>query len=82
MKISRKKYQFVLFDGCHKFYLIKDKKEKSEIIKNEGRSGIYSIEKLPKLWLKSCPLRFINENTTLKSIIPQCSRVKSIVITD
>lgn len=80
MKISKNKYKYVLFDGCHKFYLIKDNKELANIILDEGFSNdIYTIDRLPELYENSCPLRFINTYGTLKTIIPQFSKAKPII---
>ena len=58
MKISKNKYKYVLFDGCHKFYLIKDNKELANIILDEGFSNdIYTIDRLPELYEKQLPAK-------------------------
>lgn len=61
------------FDGCHKFYLISKEEEKAEA---EGYEyDIYPIEKLPKMFWNSCPLRFISKwdlSLNDSQIVPQC----------
>ncbi|MCL2143972.1 MAG: hypothetical protein FWH43_00535 [Endomicrobia bacterium] len=70
-RIDGKKYGNFIYDGCHKFYLVKDKKELETIDCND----LIRMDALPSIWRKSCPLRFINEYGTLKTIIPQYSGV-------
>lgn len=45
------------FDGCHKFYLLEGDEERVEL--EQCGYKIYPIEELPKLFWKSCPLRYI-----------------------
>ncbi len=76
-KISGKNvegYTHFIYDGCHKFYLLK-----SGILpqnfKDNGwkQSEVYPIDVLPDMYSKSCPLRFIDDAETYKTIVPQCS---------
>jgi hypothetical protein len=38
------------------------------------------MSELPSIWQKTCPLRFINTYGTLKTIIPQCSGIEHIEV--
>ena len=74
MVISGKKVsqKYVLFDGCHKFYLI----DSSKITKDMEERGysqtdIFPIDELPYVFYKSCPLRFIQTWKDYKTIVPQ-----------
>lgn len=77
--ISRKVaegYTHFLFDGCHKFYLLKS----GILTKNLKDSGweqrdVYPIDVLPDMYSESCPLRFIDEAETLKTIVPQFQNI-------
>lgn len=74
MVISGKKVtqKWFLFDGCHKFYLL-DSNKYTEDIKARGYSDtdIYPIEELPYAFYNSCPLRFIENWSDFKTIVPQ-----------
>ena len=69
-------YTHFLFDGCHKFYLLKSG-ILTENLKNSGweQSDVYPIDVLPDMYSKSCPLRFINEAETFKTIVPQFQNI-------
>ena len=78
-KISGKSvedYTHFLFDGCHKFYLLKSG-ILTENLKNSGweQSDVYPIDVLPDMYSGSCPLRFINEAETFKTIVPQFQNI-------
>ena len=75
LEINGKKFEekeFV-FDGCHKFYLISKEEDRAEA---EGIGyDFYPIEKLPKMFWNSCPLRFISKwdlSLADSEIVPQC----------
>ena len=53
------KSKMFAYDGCHKLYLINDKKSKQEAI--ELNYDIYDIKDLVYAFINSCSLRFINE---------------------
>lgn len=65
-----------LYDGCHKFYLLKSGKLTNDM-KSSGweQSNIHPIDVLPDMYWDSCPLRFIDEYETFKTIVPQCRGV-------
>lgn len=69
-------YTHFLYDGCHKFYLLKSGKLTTDI-KDNGyeQSSIYPIDVLPDMFWDSCPLRFIDTYDNFKSIVPQCRGV-------
>lgn len=74
MLISGKKVkqEYVLFDGCHKFYLI-DSKKITKDMKDRGycQSDIFPIDDLPYEFYNSCSLRFIQIWNGLRTIVPQ-----------
>lgn len=79
MEINTKKYRGFVFDGCHKFYLVEKTTTDKELADSYwDYNEIYNFDRLQGLWLSSCPLRFINTFTGLKTIIPQGSRIKTI----
>ena len=60
------------FDGCHKLYVLNDRKEENEA--KELGYNIYPISSLPKAFVRSCPLRFIDEwGGDFNTIVGQCS---------
>lgn len=74
-KISNKKvegYSYFLFDGCHKFYLLKSGILTADM-KDKGykQSDIYPIDILPDAFSCGCPLRFISTWDGYKKIVPQ-----------
>ena len=70
LEIKAKKFAF---DGCHKIYLLESLIDEEEA-KNE-EYNIFKIEKLPKIWEKSCDLRFIN-TWNLRQIVKQFSIIE------
>ena len=60
------------FDGCHKFYILNDQKAKREA--KELGYNICPINSLPETFVRSCPLRFIDEwGGDFNTIVGQCS---------
>lgn len=57
------------YDGCHKIYVIEDKKDEKEAI--DLCYSILGIKKLPETYYKSCPLRFISNWKLTKTYIEQ-----------
>lgn len=60
MKVNGKEIQGIgiAYDGCHKIYIIEDKKDELEAY-NDGYE-FYMLELLEKIYNNSCLLRFIN----------------------
>lgn len=77
--ISAKKYPAFIWDGCHRFYLIKADTPIKDI-NSIDFGDILPIKELPKHWKKSCELRFINEYGTLNTIVPQFGTETTIKI--
>ncbi|MFA7709926.1 MAG: hypothetical protein WCY30_02340 [Candidatus Neomarinimicrobiota bacterium] len=66
IKIKAKEFAY---DECHKIYLIDLLAEKKDAI---GFGYIiYPIEKLPDIWERACPLRFIRRWRGCKPIVRQ-----------
>jgi len=82
MIINSKKYKGFVYDNCHEFYLVENEITEQEMLKYGWElKDIRPLKELTtNLWLSACPLRFINTFAGLKTIIPQCSRVKIIKI--
>ena len=57
------------FDGCHKFYLIDNEKQRREL--EDCGYDIYRIKDLPIAWVDSCPLRFIMSADLTRQYVPQ-----------
>ena len=75
------KYKAFAFDGCHKIYLLKTKKEIGEFKKMEY--DIYKMDSgIIQCYLDSCPLRFIETNggkdcSKYLQVVPQgCEKVE------
>lgn len=50
-----------VWDDCHKIYIVEDNNDIQSIRETWNKDEtIYSLEELPKIWSKSCPLRFIS----------------------
>ena len=64
-------YTHFLYDGCHKFYLLKSSKLTTDM-KDIGyeQSSIYPIDVLPDMFWDSCPLRFIDTYDNSQSLLP------------
>jgi hypothetical protein len=63
-----------IYDNCHKIYILEtneDVKEAVEKNKNDNYYTLYPMEKLAEMYLKSCPLRFINNYKLTKTFIEQ-----------
>ena len=77
MKISGKevKQKYFLFDGCHKFYLINERKITKDMQeKNWSKADVFPINDLPSEFYNSCSLRFIQDWESFKNIVPQCRK--------
>jgi len=61
------------YDGCHKIYVIEDKKDEKEAI--DLCYSILNIKKLPETYYKSCPLRFISNWKLTKKYVEQCKKL-------
>ena len=59
------------YDGCHKIYVIEDKKDEKEAV--DLCYSILNIKELPETYYKSCPLRFIHNWKMTKTYIEQCA---------
>lgn len=67
----------VAFDGCHKFYICETVKDTKEAEDNGGYK-MYPLTKLPELWEKSCPLRFLSNWKLNKQFVAQGENAKFI----
>ena len=69
-------YTHFLYDGCHKFYLLKSGKLTTDM-KDSGweQSDIYPIDVLPDTYWSSCPLRFIDVYENFKTVVPQFQNI-------
>ena len=63
-------HQKIAYDGCHKIYITKSVKEEKEM-QGFGYEIIEDITKLPKVFKKSCPLRFISSADLKTSYVCQ-----------
>ena len=50
----------IVYDGCHKIYLTKEEELHLIYTKGYDINDIYPMEDLGKIWMDSCPLRFIS----------------------
>ena len=68
--------KFFAYDGCHKMYII----ESDDDLKSATSYGyqILPIEELPRTYVESCPLRFIDPWDLINTYVPQCARVEFI----
>ena len=71
MKVNGKEVKGIgiAYDGCHKIYIIEDKKDELEAY-NDGYE-FYMLELLEKIYNNSCPLRFISNWKLDKCYIAQ-----------
>lgn len=60
-----------VYDGCHKFYIIEDEADKKEAFDSWGASVAPLTDDMFRLFLKSCPLRFVYNWKLTDDIIPQ-----------
>lgn len=65
-KVTAKEFAF---DGCHKIYLINSDEDRKELVDNGYE--IKPIKEIMEAYRDSCELKFIQEMTTFKNIIPQ-----------
>ena len=80
-KIGENVKQF-FYDGCHKFYLVEDEKDKEDMFKNGwSEKDLFNIEVLPLIFNNACPLRFIN-TCKLKTIVPQGRKLVRFTFND
>ena len=76
-------YTHFLYDGCHKFYLLKSGKLTTDM-KDNGyeQSSIYPIDVLPDMFWDSCPLRFIEdeqEKCHIFSVVYELLKKRTVV---
>ena len=71
MKVNGKKINGIgfAFNGCHKIYIVANKKEWNEAIANGYKC--YSLRGLQAAWNDSCPLRFISTWSLTDYYVPQ-----------
>lgn len=72
------KAEFFAYDGCHRIYLLNNPTEYKAA--TDMGYEIHSIDKLAEKYICSCGLRFIDNWTDLKSIVPQCSEKTKFVV--
>ena len=74
------KTRWFIFDGCHKIYLLR-KKEDVDRYLSYGYE-IRPIRELERTFTNSCPLRFINWEATLQTVVPQFARRVTFTYSD
>lgn len=63
-----------VWDKCHKIYIVEDEDDIQSINETWGEdTTIHSLDELPKVWSKSCPLRFISNWKLNKHYVEQCN---------
>ena len=60
-----------VYDGCHKFYIVEDEADKKEAFDMSGADVEPLTDDMFRKFLKSCPMRFIQNWKLDKYIIPQ-----------
>lgn len=61
-----------VWNGCHKIYLVENQNDIESVKQTWGTDTIfYSLDKLPEIWYKSCPLRFIHNWSLTKRYVEQ-----------
>lgn len=61
-----------VYDGCHKIYIVEDKKDIESVKEMWGEETIfYNIDELPKIWEETCSLRFISNWKLDKQFVRQ-----------
>ncbi len=69
-----------IFDGCHKIYLLR-KKAEVEQCRADGYE-IHPMKELERTFANACPLRFINWEGTLETVVPQCAQRVTFTYSD
>jgi len=69
-----------IYDGCHKIYVCRTKNQ-AEICRRAG-DRVHPMSALERTFVGSCPLRFINWEDTLKTIVPQCAQRVTFTYSD
>lgn len=69
-----------VFDDCHKIYLLRNKADE-ERCRADG-DKIHPMEELERTFANSCPLRFINWDGTLKTVVPQFAKQVTFTYSD
>lgn len=61
-----------VWDECHRIYLVENQNDIESVKQTWGDDTIfYNIDKLPKIWYKSCPLRFVYNWSGTKRYVEQ-----------
>ena len=61
-----------VWDECHKIYIVEDEDDIQDIQKTWSKdTTIYDLAELPRVWSKSCPLRFISNWKLTKHYVEQ-----------
>lgn len=68
------------YDGCHKCYIIETEEDKN--VMTEIGYDFLPIIDLANTFNDSCPLRFINNASLTKSIVPQCEEYVKFIYDD
>lgn len=67
--VDVRKARGFIFDGCHKIYLLR-KKAEVDRYRADGYE-IHPMKELERTFANTCPLRFINWEGTLETVVPQ-----------
>lgn len=63
-----------VWDGCHKIYIVEDEDDIQSVRETWHKDEIiFDLGELPRIWSKSCPLRFISNWKLDKDYVSQCS---------
>lgn len=69
-----------IFDGCHKIYLLRKKAEEEQCRATGFK--IHPMKDLERTFADACPLRFINWEGTLGTVVPQCAQRVTFTYSD
>ena len=68
------------YDGCHKCYIIETEEDKKGM--TEFGYDVLPIIDLANTFNNSCPLRFIDNASLTKAIVPQCEEYVKFIYDD
>lgn len=63
-----------VWDDCHKIYIVEDEDDIQSVRETWNKDEtIYKLDRLPEIWSRSCPLRFISNWKLDKDYVSQCN---------